>query len=307
MPSFLRVAPLFLLAACADFQLPADTQSAPLNEVESVESELATRTVGRFGLSVDGVFLGYVESVEGGTTFGTVAVSGTNKFISKVAVEPLTLELGYVPPPTLLTAMTQMIAGTGRAYALNVFETDLNFKVIESRSFTNARLTKFAFAPLDSASKERVKLALTFQADSARDETPSGNGPAAPATKTLYAGYYTFSLQGFATNRVSRIEAFAFQRPVGGALQLPDLKFTFATIDAAAYKVWLREMSITPTTPREVPGTVVLMSPTFAPLLTLSFNRAGIFGLRRTNTTSSTDPSRHEAEVYLEDGRFSSP
>jgi hypothetical protein len=175
---------------------------------------------GNFALEI-GAETRFVQSVEGGVVRGVVAADPSgDKRITGVVVDPIRAKIGS---DDFAQFVNGSLSGDGKTQPVNgvVHMTDLNFKSVDSREFTNAVLTEVTLPTLDGASKEQVALTIVLQPESVRARGGQGNvvggGKIGTSAKRAVASAFRVTIPGMDTQRVAKIDEITASRKAAGS------------------------------------------------------------------------------------------
>jgi hypothetical protein len=123
---------------------------------------------GKFGLELDGTFVGFVTKAEGGNIFAGVVkeLPGEDFFVKKHLASPtsrdITLEFGAGMDPVLYnwikgSLLRQYLPKNGAVLMI-----DFQGTVRSRLAFEQAQITQVTFPELDAASKEPIQFSVTI-------------------------------------------------------------------------------------------------------------------------------------------------
>ncbi|MBB6049581.1 phage tail protein [Armatimonas rosea] len=277
---------------------------------------------GRIGLEIEGQFVGWVKSADGGGPVADVVQEkagggqAPKKHLAGVHYDPIHVECYIDALPALAEWLrdTKTQGKPRRNGALIV--ADFNYKAVTRLEFQNALLTEFSLPALDATSKEAGLISVTFQPENTRPVDGKGASTAALSgkTKALLANNFRLTIPGVDCSRVSKISAITYRQKVaaGGAgayrelsqggqlVEIPDLTLAVAESAAGPFASWLQDFVVkgNNTDSQEREGKLELLAPDLKEvLLTINLKHLGIYRIAddKTSTTSQL------VQLYLED------
>ena len=216
-------------------------------------------TAERFGLELEGKFVGWLKSAEGGTpTAEVVQERGGKKHLGTVRYEPITIEVGIDLLPLVSEWLKAAPQGKRRSGAI-VFA-DYNYKMVERLEFVNALLTGLTLPDLDAASKDMGILRLTFLPELTRRQEATGavTIPSPGKAKLWVTSNFRLSAPGLDTARISKTTGIGitmkpFESAVGqrrdylkepGPLEVTDFTLTLPIGNADTFYAWLQDFVV---------------------------------------------------------------
>src|SRR5262249_30641655 len=114
-------------------------------------------TAGRFGMTLDGVMAGWLQSVEGGHAAG-----------NREKYQDITLRSGTGMSRDFYDWLADTLNGKHirRNGAISTY--DYDFKVVSTLDFANGLISEFGMPALDAASKDEGKMTIKISPESAR-------------------------------------------------------------------------------------------------------------------------------------------
>ena len=282
---------------------------------------------GRFALSVDGQFAGYVRKVSGGTVKGEVVSHhlGTGNFQKKhlatISHEPLTMELdlsmGEPIWDWLKASMEQ-----GHVMRDLALDPESLYPAPIGRELYDAVVTRIEFPALDGSSKDPCYLTATVESPELRYRFDGGSarGADARAGKKWLCSNFRFELGSLPADGVSRVEAITFTqalpedragaRRLGGeqaVAEVSNIKLTVSADDFDAWFDWFHAFVIEgrSTDLDEVTGSIELLDPAMGTLGRLELHHVGIVRIGMPEAPSNREEvARFEVELYVESIAF---
>jgi hypothetical protein len=245
----------------------------PSTSQATASSSQAATAAGRsyaasnFGLTLDGVQLGMMQSAEGGSATAVVVSEKAGpdqvakKHLGGVKYENISIVTGLDSKPLNDWILATMNGSSQRKNG-SILEADFDRKVRSEREFFNARIAGVTFPTLDvsHASKELASLTVQIAPDRTQVKNGSGvtlaGGSAHP--QRWSAGSFRFEMDGLDGSKVNRIESFTVgqqteENPVGegreyekapAKLEFPNLKITLAATTAQTWDMWYDDFVI---------------------------------------------------------------
>ncbi len=177
-------------------------------------------TTGRFGLKLDGKYLGNVDSVSGGTTSAKTsqssvrAVRKTNTSTATTLPTVLEVDLG------LKAGFYDWIKETLKEEAdprnLELLALDTRDNIVTTRQRNEATITNVTFPTLDASSKENAYLSVTVHSDQIQYGKGSGTVESTATTKSKSFVAYNFRVEiaRLPCKGVTKIESFSWNMPI---------------------------------------------------------------------------------------------
>jgi phage tail-like protein len=293
---------------------------------------------GRYGLELDGLFSGILESVEGGYASSDVVVHKVgadqiaHKHIASVKYEDITITCGA----GMSKGFYELVKGTlDRKFTRHngaIVEYDYNNKERSRLSFFNALATEISFPTLDASSKDAAKMTVKLTPEYTRMQTGGGSLNARQyvidqqVQKRWLPCNFRLQIAGLDCTRVNRIEAITVKlkvvgNPVGelqdnqaepAHLEMPNLVVTLsesASESAKGFYDWHETFVIKGDNGKdqEKSGTLECFTPDLKEaLFKLDLEHLGIFRLAPEKVETGRENIRHvQAEMYCEEIVFS--
>jgi len=284
-------------------------------------------STGSFALEIDGAQLGLVNAVEGGLPFGgVVKFAGDDFFFKKhlgnSGFRDIRLEFGPDMDKSFYNWIALALQGERVSLSGAILGADFNGNVLTRLEFQRAQITEVTFPALDAASKDTARLSIVLSPErTALNRKASGklSLKGGRSQKLWLTSSFRFSVDGFDSNKVAKIEALTIKLPWrvsddAACLQCGDLQPTpkvdfphvVVTIGAPAESVydWFEKFVIEGNNgdAQERGGTLEYLSSDLATtLFTLKLRNLGIFELMpvAANAGGSSLP-RLLAAMYCE-------
>lgn len=270
---------------------------------------------GRFALELDGASVGYLKSVEGGNavqspiTRGTRADKYPDKSPGTVRYEDAIIEVPLTAPANLWNWVNAASSPAGAApKQASLILADFNLVEKSRRIWDEATLSGVEFPALDGSSKDVGYLKLTLSPGRTRDvATKSGAKPAADSTKTknFITANFRLTIDGLATNRVSKIDAITIRHPAKGGLEYSNLVVTVPDVDIDGWKAWANQTLGGKSV--EKSGKIDLLAPNMSDvMLTVGLEGLGVVRVAPDKLEANSDTIRRtKVELYVEKITFS--
>lgn len=277
---------------------------------------------GRIGLEIEGQFVGWVKSADGGGPVADVVQEkagggqAPKKRLTGVRYDPIRVEC-YIDA---LPALADWLRGTQtqgkpRRNGALIFA-DFNYKAVTRLEFQNALLTEVGLPALDAASKDLALVSVTFQPEFTRSVDGRGAITAPPQgkTKIVLTSNFRLTIPGVDCSRVSKISAITYRQKVaaggaatyrelpqgGQAVEVSDMTLTVNESGTGPFSSWLQDFVVKGNNAdsQEREGKLELLAPDLKEvLLTVNLKHLGIYRIAddKTSTVSLL------VQLYLED------
>jgi phage tail-like protein len=290
---------------------------------------------GRYGIELDGVFMGFVQSAEGGHAYSEVvselvgAERVARKHIGNVKYEEITIRVGANMPKAFYQWLQETMAGQSSRKNGAIIAADYNYRETERLTFTNALITEISFPALDAASKDPAYITIKISPETTRRAKPTGQPlPLLGAKhKQWLPANFRLRIDGLeqSTSRVNKIEALTVKQKVvtdaigesrdyeiePTSLEIPNLVVTFSEHEADAWYDWAESFIIAGENgaDKEKNGSLEFLAPNLKDVLfSLSFQHLGIFKLTPDKVEAGSEQIRRvKAEMYVEEMAMSLP
>jgi hypothetical protein len=290
---------------------------------------LATRSVDRFGLDLDGMNVGIVHSAKGGTPSADVVTEQPgadgimHKHIAGVKYEDITVICGT----GMSKGFFEWLADTfDRKPSLKdgaIVRADTNLVERERLSFYHGLVSEIGFPALDGASKDAAYLTVKILPEYTRrvvGQKGKLTGSGLKAQKQWLLSNFRLKIDGLDCTRVTKIDAITLRQAVAGSpvgevrdlqnepghLELPNLVVTLPEGYAESFYEWLEDFVIKGNSGpgAEKHGTLEYLSSNLQDVyFTLTFRNLGIFKLTRLPSGEDAVGSVR-AEMYCEEISF---
>jgi hypothetical protein len=287
---------------------------------------------GRYLLTLDGVKVGFVKSVEGGDVTAEVIQEPVgpdyivHKHIGKPKYEDFEIQVGFNMGKPLYEWIRQSWTPNVRRMTGSITAMDFNHQPKSEQQFVEALVTATTIPAVDAASKDPGYLTIRFSPECTRPGKPSGKSDAATGDKgmqkTFLPANFRLEIDGLNCKGVSRIESFTVKRTavkdsIGdardqkkepGKLEFPNLTITLAEKGAESWLAWHDAFVVQGKNDQksEKNGSLTLLSPNLKEeLATIRFYNMGIFSLKSEKAEANNEAIRHlVAELYVEKMEF---
>ncbi len=285
---------------------------------------------GRYALEMDGMFAGWVHTVEGGHATSDVVEEPAGqtffvkKHLSNVKFREIRLEAGTNMSAAFYSWLQAALAGNHQRKNGAIVALDYQYRVKQRREFFDALITEIGFPAADGASKDPAFLTIVLVPEYTRASlTGVGTPYPAPICKTpnWLASNFRFTIDGIGTSKVRKIDAFAIrvkliELPVGegrdyeqqpAKISFPHLLVTVPDAALQGFQDWFDDFVIAGNNgdEQERSGSIEYLPPNLAsPLFTLAFQNAGIFEIEPDFSAGQISTST--VKLYVEQMAFSS-
>ena len=306
---------------------PAAAPPATASSSQAATAAGRSYAAANFGLTLDGVQVGMMKSVEGGSATAIVVSEKAGpdqvakKHLSGVKYENISIATGLDSKP-LNDWIAATMKGSSQRKNGSILEADFDRKVRAEREFFNALIAGVTFPTLDASSKDAAFMTIQIAPEYTRVKGGSGatisGAMDAKSQKRWTPASFRFEMDGLDGGKVNRIESFtvgqqAAESPVGEArdyekaparLEFPNLKITMAATGAQTWDAWHDDFVIKGNAgdDREKNGAVVYLDQsTREELGRVNLFNCGIFRLAPVNAEAGRETTaRMAAELYCE-------
>lgn len=278
-----------------------------------------TYAAGRFALDIGGIGTIYLKSVEGGNAVQAPVIRGAradkypDKSPSAVRYEDATVEL-QVPIPRGLWDWVNTFSSPGQVptRTLTVSTMDFNNTEKSRRVFEDSVISFMELPALDGSSKDPGYVKMSFAVGRAKDNAGTAGAKTPPSadkasSKVWLQSNFRLTIDGLATNRVSKIDPITIKHSPKGQLEYSNLVITVADVDSESWKVWAAQS--VDGKPVEKNGKLELLAPNLKDvILTVSLEGLGVVRLISEKSEANADQiQRRKVELYVEKLTFSAP
>jgi hypothetical protein len=177
-------------------------------------------STGHFALEMDGIIVGWVNGVEGGSLTSDVVTTKLSqdhllpKSIAGFKYTDISLRFGTGMGRQVFDWIKAEMAGDYTKHYGAIITTDFSYKVVQRLEFQNSLLSEVTFPTLDGGSKDAgfIKIKISPQSTKFLDVT---NGSTVPAPslreRSISPSNFRLTLTGLDCTRVNHIDALAVQ------------------------------------------------------------------------------------------------
>jgi hypothetical protein len=307
--------------------------SSPATLSSAQAATAAGYTISNSTLTLEGVVLPTVTTVEGGTATGDVVSEKlgpdhiVRKHMAGLKYEDISFKAGLDSKP-LTEWLAASFNGTNLRKSGSIVGMDYSYNVRSVREFTNALVTEITIPTLEATSKETAYLTVKIAPERTLLKAGSGEKGQPPVGRQKWlASNFRFEMAGLDGSKVSRIESFTIsqkvvENPVGelrdyerepAHLEIPSLKITLPQSAAQTWLDWQDDFLVKGNNgqDKERNGAIVFLDATLAKELgRVNLSNCGIFRLApepQNSGAAATSlhtvagaPGRMVAEVYCE-------
>jgi hypothetical protein len=314
-------------------QLPPAAAAPATSSSSQAATAAATRgyVAGRFGLTLDGLQIGWLRSVEGGAAWSEVVIErpGPGNVAAK-HLAGLRYEDISVTTDLQSKGLSEWIAASWKSGAPrkngSIQSADYNNTVVSEQEFFNALLVETTLPALDGASKDAAHITVKIAPEYTRLKPGTGaKAQAAADTKTQrkwLASTFKFEMAGLDATKVNKIDSFTVgqrvqENPVGemrdyekapGVVEFPNLRITLAASSAKTWLDWHNDFVIKGNNGagQERSGAIVYLDASMKEELgRVNLSNCGIFKLSPAKVESGSEQlQRLVAELYCEQMNF---
>jgi len=283
---------------------------------------------GNFALELDGQFVGFLKSYEGGFAKADVIPEpyGSAAFIKKHIGQPKYQDLVMQCDPILPKPLYDWVAATLNTTTMRkngaIITASYDYKEQSRLQFNQAMISEIAFPEFDAASKEpaytTIKLALENSSPVAGSSAQLKGDIGAKKQHAWLPSNFRLSIAGLDCTRINKIEPLIIKRVIQKEqlgdkrdyakeptrLEFPNLSFTLPEINAGSFYAWFQDMVIKGNSDdkNERQGSLQLLSPDLKTVLqTINFQNLGIFGFAPEKAAANADQIRRvRVDLYCE-------
>lgn len=290
---------------------------------------------GNFHMTLDGVKLGFLRRVSGGSMTAQVVneAVGPDYFIHKhigaPKYEDFVVDIGLGLAKPIYDWIAASWKGNYQRKDGSIAAADFNNEVKSQREFKQALVTETTIPAMDGAAKEPAYLTVKFAPEYARNAKASGKvdgGAYSKGTQKMFLpSNFRLELDGLDCTRVSKIDSFTVKQstsedPIGevrdmarepGKLEFPNLRVTLSQVSAQTWYEWFESFVVKGENDetKEKSGKLVFLSANRQKeLASVKLFNCGIFKLTESDGAAHADQiKRVTAELYCERMEFVPP
>jgi len=280
----------------------------------------------RFQLSIDGVQVGFVKSVDGGSIRAPVIAeaSGASYFFKKhigpPTYEPVSVQFDLSMAKAIYGWIAAQWNGDFDRKDVSIIECDDKFVARAEREFQNARISEVTIPSMDGSAKDGGYLTVQFAPESTRDKKASGKlsgNVGKPKQKQWLRSNFRLEIAGLDCSKVSKVESFTvkqliqesavgelrsnMQKP--GPIDFPKLNVTFSQGTATSWVNWFEDFVIKGNCAEgdEKNGSLIFLAPNLKNELgRVNLYNLGIVYLAQNQTLSQRQIRTMTVELYCE-------
>jgi hypothetical protein len=295
----------------------------------------ATTTVrpgpqGNAFLSLEGKACGLIGNLSGGATYADVIEEKmgpsylTKKHLGSVRYEEFSLDIGFAMAEPVFDWIAACWKRQDPRKDGAIIACDFNFEAKSERKFFNALITETTIPAMDANAKDPACLTLKFAPETVKTDKASGrvSGSNPKNLEKLFLPQnFKLEIEGLDCSKVLRIEPFTVKQAAThdefasartpaiepGKLEFPDLKITFAEVNAQSWLDWFEDFVVKGNCDdeREKTGTLTLLSRDLKQTLaSISFFNLGIFKIGHAHSGAAEKLKLATAEMYCEQMEF---
>jgi hypothetical protein len=285
---------------------------------------------GYYQINLDGIDVGIVQKVDGGTIKAEVAKIPQSTLhliknqIGNITYEDFNLQCGLAMGQPFKDWIKASLDSAHIYKNGDIQQADFNRKVQQIREFKNALITEVGFPAADAASKDVSFLTVKFAVENTRLKPGGGEVLNKPnnMNQTMFTNHnFRLTIDGLEQTcaKVSKVEALTVKQTVArdnignardyelvpGKLEMPNLKITFNRNAVEAIEKWHFDFVIEGKNDvtQEKTGLLEFLDATRQKvLLAIEFKGLGIFDLKASELTNNDDKvSNVTAEMYCDE------
>ena len=300
-----------------------------------ITSDKRGYVAGKYGIELDGIMAGWIQSGEGGQATSDVVSEKIgpdhiiHKHIAGVKYEDITINCG--------TGMSKgfyewIKASFDHNYGRKngaLITADYNYKEHSRLTWFNGLISEIGFPALDAASKDAAKMTIKVHPEYTRTTTTTGGAAVAGkyainplVQKKWLPANFKLEIPGLDCTRVTKIEAITLKQKVidnavgelrdyerePAHLEVPNLVVTLAESHAKEFYDWHENFVIKGQNgdDQEKTGTLTYLTPDLkTQLFTLDMHHIGIFKLTPEKVEGGSENIRRvKAEMYVEEMKW---
>jgi len=276
---------------------------------------------GKYGIELDSLFAGQLNSCDGGGAGAPVVVEPTagsflqKKHIGNVKYEDITVTCGTGMSKGMYNWIKDSFDHKHTRKNGAIIAADYNYGIKNRLTFTNALITEIGFPALDAASKDAAKMTIKLSPEVTRKVAVTDGSSIKPTVqKKWLPANFRLKIDGLeeACARVNKIEAITLKQKAmsvpGGVetieQEVPNLVISCPESSSKQLYDWFDDFVIKGQNGDEAEkgGTLVYLDNDLrTPLFTLTFKNLGIFKIIQDKLEAQADQvGRVKAEMYCE-------
>ncbi len=268
---------------------------------------------GKYGIEIDGIMAGWVESVEGGHATSDVVNEkiGAGSIQKHVAgYEDITVNCGTGMSKAFYEWIKAAFDGRYERKNGAIVLCDFNYKEVSRTEWTGGIITEVGLPALDASSKDAARMTIKISPEFTR--MVKGAGKPAPSAsqarvqKKWLPSNFRLEINGLDCKRVNKIEALTLKQNVTGKHSVPNLVVTLPESDAGGWNTWQKSFAIGGNRGNERNGLLAFIAPDLREeLFALNFYNLGLFKLTPDKMEAGSENIRRvKAEMYCEQMKF---
>jgi phage tail-like protein len=290
---------------------------------------------GKFGVELDGIMAGWVNSAEGGTPSSDVVLEKVGpdhivkKHIAGVKYDDITFVCGTGMSRAFYEWMKASFDHNYQRKDGAIIHADYDYHEIERLDFFKALITEIGFPACDAASKDAAKMTIKCAPEYTKLVSKAGSSIAGNKysigkgqQKKWSPANFRLRIDGLDCTRVAKIEALTVKQkvvdnPIGelrgfqrepAHLEVPNLVVTVPTSHTQGFNHWLQDFVVNGNNgdDKEKTGTLEFLTPDLKDaLFTITFEHLGIFKLTNEKSEAASENIRRaKIEMYCENMKF---
>ena len=297
----------------------------------------ASRSIvaGRFALFLDGVFAGWLQSVEGGNATADVVKEAlgpslfNKKHLGSLKYEDITIQLGLSMTSSIYDWIT---ASWSRNYTRkngSIIGCDFEGNALWVREFFDALITETTIPAADAASKDPGYMTLKLAPEFTRFTKADGqkiSGDLGKGQQTVWLpSNFRLEIDGLDCTRANKVESITIKQTLvtndtgeerdhtrePGEVEFPNLKITISEVGSESWWDYFEDFVIggNNAEANEKSGALVFLSPSLQEeILRIGFLNIGVFRMTPDKFVANEDKIRHLSfELYCERMEFIYP
>lgn len=244
----------------------AGTPQPTASSAQAATASSRSFAAAKFGLTLAGGQVGWLNSAQGGTPTGQVVKEKVGpdhialKHLGNVVYEPITVITDF-QSKELMDWVAASWKGAPRKNG-SILQADYDYTVQGEQEFFNALVVETTLPALDVASKDAARITVKLAPEYTRMK--AGSGSKASATKAAQAlkkwlpADFKFEMTGLDGSKVNKIDEITVRQTVSdhavgemrdyekepGAIEFPNLKITLAATTGQTWQNWLEDFVV---------------------------------------------------------------